>query len=93
MPVAEHFQGTFGFADPRAFLIRNGANPALLQDDDPFTGIFDDGAAKNTAIRLRSSGVQQGDPADLSGLIRFVDVNGQQAPVLFLFQNANGSEE
>jgi hypothetical protein len=87
MPNAENYKGRYGFPGNYAFLNRGGALPALLQDDDPFTGVFDDTAAQNTCGRLQGTGVQDGDPADLWGLVRRVPVNGAMTPVLFLFKN------
>ena len=74
IPVSGHFRVS------RA----GGFAPALLQFDDPFTGVFDDAAAQNTAGTLQGQH-QDGDPAHLTGLILDRDVNGITRPVLFLF--------
>ena len=90
MPIAQSnaqpYVGLYRFpVGPYAFLEQPGVpDPALLQFDDPFTGIFDDLAAQNTRGALQAQ-YQDRDPANLSGLIQQVDVTGVPMPVLFLF--------
>lgn len=79
------FTGIFRFPGTFAFLEKyNIADYALLQEDDPFTGQFNELVAENTCIALQSEH-QDGDPATLSGAIVTCDVEGRPTPVLFLF--------
>jgi hypothetical protein len=85
MPVAQPFTGKFRFSGNFAFLERNNdPDDALLQFDNPFTGVFDAQKASNTSNTLQAHH-QSGDAANLSGLILSRQVNGQATPVLFLF--------
>lgn len=84
MPQSQPFTGRFRFPGIFAFLERPGCPSAILQFDDPFTGIFKDLAARNTCNSLQASH-QDGDDADLTGLIVQCQVSGQDTPVLFLF--------
>jgi hypothetical protein len=80
------FIGVFRFPGEFAFLERrNIAKNALLQQDDPFTGQFNETTAANTCITLKRTH-QDGDPATLSGTILTCDVEGRPTPVLFLFR-------
>ena len=83
--VAQSFTGTLQFPGTFAFLEKfNIPDWALLQEDDPFTGIFDELTAKNTCINLQSEH-QSGDTETVSGKIVTCDVDGRETPVLFLF--------
>jgi len=82
--VAESFKGIFRFPGEFAFLERPNMPNALLQEDDPFTGIFSEVTAANTCTALKANN-QDGDEADLSGKILTCNVKGRQTPVLFLF--------
>lgn len=84
MPIAQTFDGRFRFPGIFAFLEHPGFRNALLQFDDPFTGVFDDLTAQNTSGTLQGQH-QDGDPAHLTGLIQDTYVNGIVRPVLFLF--------
>jgi len=85
MPMAQPFTGVFRFPGIFAFLEQAGVpDDALLQSDDPFTGVFDDVEARVTCNALRARH-QDGDRADLTGQIRTCQVNGRNVPVLFLF--------
>jgi hypothetical protein len=82
--VAQRFKGVFRFPGEFAFLERPNQPNALLQEDDPFTGIFNETSAANTCTALKADN-QDGDEADLSGKILTKNVKGQATPVLFLF--------
>lgn len=85
MSHPERYTGVFRFPGIRAFLERPGfPDDAVIQIDDPFTGVYDDLAARGTCIRLQARH-QDGDPADLSGKILMRDVMDVLTPVLFLF--------
>ena len=85
MPTAKSFAGRYQFPGIYAFLDRPGiAEPWMLQFDSPFTGKFDDLAAQNTSTALQKR-YQDGDEANLTGLVRVRNVNGIMRPVLFLF--------
>jgi len=85
MPIAKPFTGRYRFPGIYAFIDRPGAaQPCMLQFDDPFTGTFDDLAAQNTCATLQKN-FQDGDDANLTGLVRLRKVNGTMRPILFLF--------
>jgi hypothetical protein len=84
MPASQAFMGKFRFPGTFAFLQRADNPDALLQFDDPFTGVFSDLTARNTNNVLQAQH-QSGDQADLSGLILTRQVSGRDTPVLFLF--------
>jgi hypothetical protein len=85
MPQSQPFNGKFRFPGPYATLERPGIpDNAILQFDTPFSGIFNDLAARNTFNQLQA-GNQDGDGANLTGLICDCQVSGQNRPVLFLF--------
>ena len=71
------FPGTFAFFDTPA-----STRPALLQFDNPPTGVFDDLTAQNTAGDLQGR-FQDGEPGTVTGVILDRDVNGIDRPVLF----------
>jgi hypothetical protein len=83
--TAQTFTGVFRFPGKYAFLEKyNIADYALLQSDDPFTGVFNEQTAENTCVDYGTSN-QDGDPAILTGKIITCDVEGRHTPVLFIF--------
>jgi hypothetical protein len=84
-PPSQNFTGLYKFPGKFAFLEKyNIPDYALLQEDDPFTGQFDEVEAENTCNSLGARH-QDGDPATLKGKIVTCDVDGRQTPVLFMF--------
>ena len=85
LPASTEYRGRFRFPGTYAFLDTAG-DPAfaLLQFDDPYTGVFDPLAAEDTCLSLRENH-QDGDPADLTGDLVMCDVGGRDTRVLFLF--------
>ena len=83
--AAQTYRGLFRFPGTYAFLEKNNiADYALLQADDPFTGVFNQLAAENTNLDLQKNH-GDGDPAVLTGKIVVCEVEGRKTPVLFLF--------
>jgi hypothetical protein len=85
MPTPIQYTGTYQFPGTYAFLERfNIVDYALIQFDSPYTGKFDELAARNTAIELQRNH-HSGDPANLTGRILSQDIDGRPTPVLFVF--------
>jgi len=85
MPItSQPFTGRFHFSGNYAFLKRPHLPEVLLQFDSPFTGDFNDLAAQNTSNALQAVH-QEGDAANLTGLIQNAQVSGHDTQVLFLF--------
>lgn len=84
-PVPGKFGGVFHFPGTYAYLEQGGVvDFALLQFDDPFTGIFDEQNALDTCTTL-SGTHREGDRAQLSGKLGMGNVDGEQKQILFMF--------
>ena len=84
-PAPENFGGIFHFPGTYAYLEQNGVvDFALLQINDPFTGMFDKQAAIDTCSLL-SGRHMEGDEAQLSGKLGMGNVDGEERQILFMF--------
>jgi len=84
-PEPEDFNGIFHFPGTYAYLEQGGVvDFALLQIDDPFTGVFERQAAIDTCTLL-SGRHMEGDRAQLSGKLGVGNVDGERQQILFMF--------
>lgn len=82
-PVAKSYDGTINFRGAYAYLQDDAGDWALLQMDQPFSGVLNFTVAAHTAARLDNS-YQENDPVQFHGVMVTVTYNQQPVQTLFL---------